>query len=72
LEAPYYSVTGLIHYSCRISDLLGFSAVDLAEKPDDPIAEFLAALPASQRERLNIAIPELQILIASRLNALEA
>jgi HD-like signal output (HDOD) protein len=72
LEAPYYSVTGLIHYSCRISDILGFSAIDVADPPGDPIAEFLNALPANQRDRLNIAIPELQILIASRVNALEA
>ena len=72
LEAPYYSVTGLVSYACRISDSLGFSAIDMADGPDNPIAEFLDALPANQRDRLNIAVPELQVLIASRVNALEA
>lgn len=76
LEEPYYSVTGLVHYSCRISDVLGFAAVEIAESKaeskDKPIEEFLEEIPAAQRERLNISIPDLQMLIASRVNALEA
>ena len=66
------SIAGLVHYGCRITDLLGFAPVDSENVAGDPIAEFLATFPPSIRERLNITVPELQILIASRVNALEA
>jgi hypothetical protein len=41
------------------------------DPPDSSIEEFLGHLPAAQRDRLNINVDELQILIASRVNALE-
>jgi len=72
LTADYFSVTGLIYYSCRISDVLGFSAVEDFHPDGDPIQTFLDALPPPYRDRLRINLPELQILIASRVNALEA
>ena len=71
LATPYDQITGLIYYSCRISDALGFSALESPEPPDSSIQEFLGLLPAAQRNRLNINFSELQILIASRVNALE-
>ena len=71
LATPYDQITGLVYYSCRISDALGFSALESPEPPDSSIQEFLGLLPAAQRNRLNINFSELQILIASRVNALE-
>lgn len=64
--------TGTVNYACRIADVLGFSAVDAAPHETDPVQEFLGVLPGTQRERLHLNIAELQILIASRVNALEA
>jgi putative nucleotidyltransferase with HDIG domain len=72
LEAESHTITGLVHYGCSISEVLGFSPIESKENSDEPVKRFLATLPAAQRDRLNINIPELQILIASRVNALEA
>ena len=69
---PYFETLGIVNYGCRISDALGFSALDTQETGDDPIQSFLECLPAPQRDRLNISYSDLQILIASRVNALEA
>lgn len=70
--ARYDEIGGLINYGCRISDVLGFSAIEGLQIEDDPLEEFLGLIPAAQRERMNINPRELQILIASRVNALEA
>ena len=67
-----FTITGLIHYGCRITDVLGFASIENQETADEPVAEFLATFPPALRDRLHIAVPELQILIASRVNALEA
>lgn len=74
LEDSYSSTVGLIHYGCRISEMIGFSPVDVAGAPDlgNPVDEFVKQLPALQRERLKFDLSELQMLIASRVNALEA
>jgi hypothetical protein len=72
LESRYDDLIGLTHYACRIAKILGFSALESTETADNPLEEFLAALPSAQRERLNINVQDLQILIASRVNALEA
>jgi len=52
--------------------MLGFAAIDQPDAPEDAVNEFIEQLPAPLRNRLNIKIPELQILIASRVNALES
>ena len=39
---------------------------------DEPIYEFLNLLPEAQRSRLNIDPLEFQMLIASRVNAMES
>lgn len=74
LEEDCCSTVGLIHYGCRISEMIGFSPVDVAGSPDagNPVDEFVGQLPALQRERLRLDMGELQMLIASRVNALEA
>lgn len=72
LESQYFTVTGLIHYGCKIADALGFAPLETNVLDEQPVKEFLALLPQSQRERLKISISELRILIASRVNALEA
>lgn len=72
LTAPYDDINGLIHYGCRITDVLGFSAIETTDNPDKPVQAFLDCLPPSQRDRLNINLPDFQVLIASRVNALEA
>lgn len=71
LETPYDQITGLVHYGCRISDALGFTPLEAPDPPDSCVQEFLSHLPAAQRDRLNINAADLQILIASRVNALE-
>lgn len=67
-------VGGLVHYSCRIADFIGFGALDEGEvaKSPDPIVEFVASLPVQHRERLNIHVGELEVLVAAHVNALEA
>lgn len=72
LTTPYYEIGGLVHYGCRITDALGFSAIEVPDNPDKPVEAFLDCLPQAQRDRLNINLADLQILIASRVNALEA
>jgi len=71
LDTAFHQISGLAHYGCRISDTLGFTAVESQEPQNSTIEEFLSHLPAAQRERLNINFTDLQILIASRVNALE-
>ena len=71
LDNPSDTVTGFICYGCSISDDLGFPILESQERTDAPIWNFLDRLPPAQRDRLNINVPELQILIASRVNALE-
>lgn len=68
----YYSLSGILNYSCRIADALGFAALETYESTDAPVEEFVAQLPEPVRSRLRVTIPELQELIASRVNALEA
>jgi len=64
-------LNGLICHGCSIADSLGFPVLESHELTDTPIQEFLGLLPPAQRDRLNIKVPELHILIASRVNALE-
>lgn len=71
LRAPYFEATGLIHYGCSIADSLGFSVLEAAPTSDQPIFDYLNALPAPQRQRIHIHIPEWQVVVASRINALE-
>lgn len=71
LNTPYDHVAGLLFYGCKIADALGFAALVPMESTDAPIQEFLNHLPAFQRDRLKISVPDLQMLIASRVNALE-
>ena len=71
-NSPYDQVGGLLYYACNIADTLGFAAIDPKTDPGSPIQEYLDHLPSPVRDRLNIDIPELQFLIASRVNALES
>ena len=71
-NTSYDQVGGLLYYGCRIADTLGFAAIDPKTDPGSPIQEYLDHLPSPVRDRLNIDIPELQLLIASRVNALES
>jgi putative nucleotidyltransferase with HDIG domain len=71
LDTPFDEVTGLLYYGCRISETLGFSPLEVPESAESAVQEFLSHLPAAQQARLNINVTELQILIASRVNALE-
>lgn len=72
LKSAFDQISGLTFYGCRISDMLGFAAIDQPDASEDAVNEFIEQLPAPLRNRLNIKIPELQILIASRVNALES
>lgn len=69
---PPFELTGLIQHSCRIADSLCFSVIETGYVTDEPIYEFLALLPEHQRNRLNIDPLEFQMLIASRVNAMES
>jgi putative nucleotidyltransferase with HDIG domain len=71
-QAPYDEISSLIYYSCQIADGIGFPVLKAQEPTDAPVQEFLAHLTVAQRDRLNIDVGEFQILIASRVNALEA
>jgi putative nucleotidyltransferase with HDIG domain len=72
LESPYFEVDGLVHHACRIADAIGFSALPPPPPSPQPVLDFLAGLPAVQRERLHLDIAEWQILVAARINALES
>jgi hypothetical protein len=61
-----------IHQSCRIADYLGFPVLDREWEGPDPVEEFVNSLHPSLSSRLSIKPSELQILIASQVNALEA
>ena len=71
LNTPSDTVSGFICYGCSISDALGFPILESQVLTDAPIRKFLDRLPPALRDRLNIDVLELQILIASRVNALE-
>jgi putative nucleotidyltransferase with HDIG domain len=66
------SPSHMIHYACRIAESLGFGVLESQADPGDPVAEFIGQLPEPLRKRLNIDRAELQVLIASQINAMEA
>mgnify|MGYP003329947649 FL=1 len=67
-----FAITGLVQHSCRIADSLCFSVIESSYVTDEPIFDFLNLLPEQQRTRLNIDPLEFQMLIASRVNAMES
>jgi len=67
-----FELTGLTQHSCRIADSLCFAVIENPFVTDQPIYEFLSLLPETQRTRLNIDPLEFQMLIASRVNAMES
>jgi putative nucleotidyltransferase with HDIG domain len=71
LTRPYFEPVGIVHYACAIADEIGFSVLEHPPVQKSAVENYLAALPAPQRERLSIDVSELQVLIASRVNALE-
>ena len=71
-SGPPFDLTALTQHSCRIADSLCFSVIENPYVSDEPIYEFLQLLPETQRARLNIDPLEFQMLIASRVNALES
>lgn len=69
---PPSETVALLRFACRIAGSLGFAASGGSEDTGDPLGEFLDNLPPLQREWLRIDAGELQLFVASRINALEA
>lgn len=67
-----FELTGITWHSCRIADSLCFPVIETPFVTDEPIYDFLNLLPEPQRSRLNIDPLEFQMLIASRVNAMES
>lgn len=75
LEQPPFTLLGLVHFASRGADLLGFT---VANRPTPPppspnaIEEFHDKLAPRQKERVTFNLNDLQLLIASRVNAMES
>lgn len=73
-RAPF-TLLGLTHYASRGADLLGF-AVANRPLPDPPSPNALEAfheqLAPRQKERVSFNLSDLQLLIATRVNAMES
>jgi len=74
LEQPPFTPLGLIHFASRGADLLGFSVVNRAVEADSPnaIEEFHDQLPPRRKERVAFNLADLELLIATRINAIES
>ena len=74
LEQPAFTPLGLIHFASRGADLLGFSVVNRPVEPGSPNAleEFHDQLPPRRKERVVFNLADLELLIATRVNAIES
>jgi HD-like signal output (HDOD) protein len=72
-QAPF-TLLGLTHYASRGADLLGFSVVNRPPDTTSPnaIEEFYEQLTPRQKERVALSLADLQMLIATRVNAMES
>jgi len=71
IETTGMDVAGLTAHACRIADEMDFAAIDTAQPPE-ALQYYLTKIPASKLAHLKIDAAEFQLLIASRVNALES
>jgi HD-like signal output (HDOD) protein len=73
-KLPAFTPLGLIHFATRGADLLGFSVISRPVDASSPnaIEEFHEQLAPRRRERVVFNLADLQLLIATRLNAIES
>jgi putative nucleotidyltransferase with HDIG domain len=64
-------IPALVAHACRIADQMDFAAIDNPE-PADPLKDFLGRLSEARQAALRIDPAEFQLLVASRVNALES
>lgn len=74
LTQPAFTPLGLIHFASRGADLLGFSVINRPVDVPSPnaIEEFHDQLAPRRKERVVFNLADLQLLIATRLNAIES